>query len=113
MSGSSSDSGPKANPNQHAMTLDRMREETFDGLWTDLTPHAERNAIFIVDQALDLAEVGLAIARDSSVQVKEWVTSGELARPRADQLKTWDQSPTHRFRFVIVAPYVLIQDLAN
>ncbi len=95
------------------MDIARIREETFDGLWADLQPHAERGAVILAINDLDLAEVALRIALDDKDAVAGWLAKGAISRPSAHQLQAWSVSPDHMFRLVIVAPYVVIQDLSN
>lgn len=95
------------------LTIERLREEMFQGLWADLSPHAERDAILLVDIELDLAQVAISIALDQKDDVAAWIAASQIKRPTASQLSAWSLSPDHLFRFIIVAPYVLIQDLAN
>ena len=110
------DENPKLPPTSKAvdpLTIERLREEMFEGLWADLAPHAERDAILLVDLDLDLAKVALGIALDQKDDVAAWIAASKIKRPSASQLSAWSLSPDHLFRFIIVAPYVLIQDLAN
>ena len=111
MSGDSKKSGARSS--DHPLDLARIQEEIFTGLWADLKPHAERDAVILVSNDLDLAEVALSIALDSKEKVADWITQGAITRPAAAQLQAWSVSPDHMFRLVIVAPYVVIQDLAN
>jgi hypothetical protein len=84
--------------------------EVMTGFWLDLKPHAERDAVFVVAQELDLLEVGTTIAKDDVKQVTEWIQKGELARPTSVAMETWDTLQAKVFRFLIVQPYVLIQE---
>ena len=92
-----------------------MNEFNYQGLtdeaeWSWLKAHQERGALFIVSISLNLNEVVTAIATDQKVQVAQWLQSGNLARPHAEQLLAWDATPTRRFLTAIVQPYVLIQE---
>ena len=42
--------------------------------WRWLSPHADRDALLLVDQGLDLVEVGLAIAEDDLTRVSHWLS---------------------------------------
>ena len=84
--------------------------EILTGFWKDLEPHSERNAIFIVNEELDLLDVARKIAADDAEVVAAWIEDQEIRRPTPLELKSWNQEPTKSFRFSIVQPYVLIQD---
>jgi hypothetical protein len=84
--------------------------ELEEGEWSWLKPHYQRNALFVVANSLSLVEVGKAIASDSSLQVQKWIQENQLARPSSDQIAMWEAVPQTRFSFVIVQPYVLVQE---
>lgn len=84
--------------------------EILTGTWSDLQPHAERAALFIVQGDLDLTEVAHKIIGDDVTAVGAWISTGAIQRPNPTQIKTWDESPGRTFRFAIVQPYVLIQE---
>jgi hypothetical protein len=76
--------------------------------WSDLIPHCQRDAVIVVDEALNLIEAGVAIAQDNVAQVQVWVEEQLLQKPTEQQLSLWNQSPSQRFSTLIVQPYVLI-----
>ncbi|HIK43436.1 MAG TPA: DUF2288 family protein [Leptolyngbyaceae cyanobacterium M65_K2018_010] len=78
--------------------------------WRWLMPHAERGALVLVDQDLDLADVGLAIATDDVATVNRWIAEALITKPSPQQLETWQQAADKPFRSLIVQPYVLVQD---
>ncbi len=78
--------------------------------WRWLSPHAERGALFLVDDGLDLAEVGLAIAYDDVATVNRWLAEALLTKPSPLQIEAWEQQQTRCFQSLIVQPFVLVQD---
>jgi hypothetical protein len=87
--------------------------EILTAFWRDLRDHAERQALFYVSSDLDLTEAGVAIVSDDTTGVSKWIAEGKIARPTKEQIDTWDADPTRSFRSLIVAPYVLMQDLGH
>ncbi|WP_256995666.1 DUF2288 domain-containing protein [Halomicronema hongdechloris] len=77
--------------------------------WTWLQPHANRDAVVVVDQALDLVDVGVAIATDNVTSVDHWIGEQLLRKPTLDQLIRWERTEGLRFQALIVPPYVLVQ----
>lgn len=77
--------------------------------WRPLSPHAKRGGLVLVDSRLDLVEVAVAVARDDSDRVQEWMESKRLTKPTADQIDAWKDETDERFTIVIVQPYVLAQ----
>lgn len=93
------------------MALQDELEKTLDEAeWNWLKPHAQRGALIIVAQSLQLLSVGDAIAQDAAQQVQEWIEQGLLSKPTQQQMDAWDQEPGRKFLSLVVQPYVLIQD---
>ncbi|MGB3310127.1 MAG: DUF2288 domain-containing protein [Nodosilinea sp.] len=80
--------------------------------WAWISPHANRGAVVVVDQSLDLAEVGVAIATDNVTVVNHWIAEALLTKPSPFQLEIWDQTTKKQFQSLIVQPFVLVQDSA-
>lgn len=91
----------------------RTKLEVLTGEWTDLKPHAERGAVFLVSPDLDLNEVAIKVAQDDVESIRAWIEANSLQRPLMNQIERWDESPGRSFRFTIVQPYVLIQELGH
>lgn len=79
--------------------------------WEWLMPHAQRDAVVIVDPALDLLDVGVAIASDNVTAVQRWISEQQISKPSPQQLSDWSTDRTRRFNALIVQPYVLVQNL--
>jgi hypothetical protein len=92
---------------------DKLRREVLDGQWSDLQPHAERSALFILEPGIDIVDVGVAIVADDITKIESLLNEGILTRPTPNQLKSWDLIPEKPFRILIIAPYVLIQILPH
>ena len=89
----------------------RLTEDLADAKWQDLIPHAQRDAIIIVTDHLDLLEVGVAIAQDDTNAVQHWISEALIDKPSPKQLTTWNADPSTMFKTLIVQPFVLIQEI--
>lgn len=78
--------------------------------WRWLSPHADRGAVVLVDERLDLAEVGVAMATDNVAAVHRWMAEALITKPTPMQLEEWGQTWGKRFQSLIVQPFVLVQD---
>jgi hypothetical protein len=78
--------------------------------WEWLMPHAQRDAVVLVDPNLDLLDVGVAIVSDNALAVQHWISEQQLCKPSAEQLADWSNDRTRRFNALIVQPYVLVQN---
>lgn len=88
---------------------EKLAETLGDVLWTDLRPHAARDAVIIVAEELDLLDVGVAVASNEAAAVNAWIQAGKLTKPTAEELARWPLEPDARFRALVVAPFVLIR----
>ena len=87
----------------------RLSNEVHRVDWKPLAAHAKRGGLVLVDTGLDLVEVAVAVAKDDSASVRQWMGAGQLLKPTADQITAWQADPADRFTVVIVQPYVLAQ----
>ncbi len=67
--------------------------------------------MIVVDQNLDLIEVGYAIAEDKTNLVQNWINEQLIHKPSSQQLSLWNEHPTHQFNTIIVQPFVLISPI--
>ncbi|MFM7438610.1 MAG: DUF2288 domain-containing protein [Snowella sp.] len=80
--------------------------------WETLIPHAKRDAVIVVDGALDLVEVGVAIAEDNASVVQNWLSELLLHKPSQEELNHWNAEPEKQFNTLIVQPFVLVTTIA-
>ncbi|HEY9296421.1 DUF2288 domain-containing protein [Coleofasciculus sp. FACHB-64] len=94
-----------------------LREELAELLdeaeWNWLMPHAEREAVVIVAQELDLLDVGVAIANDDVSSVQHWISEQLIYKPSEAQKQDWNDNKNKRFSALIVSPYVLVKETAT
>ncbi|MEM9149057.1 MAG: DUF2288 domain-containing protein [Cyanobacteria bacterium P01_F01_bin.3] len=76
--------------------------------WEWLKPHVQRDAVVIVNEQLNLPDVGVAIATNNTQTVEHWISEQLIVKPNAEQLTIWS-SENKRFNSLIVQPFVLIQ----
>ena len=80
----------------------KLSSEVGVASWDALAPHAERGALFWVDQSLDLADVGMSLALDDAASVKAWHEAA-LFLPAA----LTPPADFAAFRFLIIQPFVI------
>ena len=86
----------------------KFSEDLAEITWSDIKPHAQRDAVIVVDRALNMIDVGVAIASDRADQVQHWIDEALVQKPNSEQLSIWNAEPTLIFDALIVQPYVLI-----
>ena len=91
-----------------------IREQLAENLdvaeWNWLVPHVKRDSVVIIDQKLDLLDVGVAIASDNTSSVQDWISQELIYKPSAEQLSIWNDNDTTKFNALIVKPFVLVQE---
>lgn len=92
-------------------TIEQLRKHFDEAEWAWIKPHTERGIVIVVDEFLDLLQVGEAIASDRSVEVQKWINQNLLTKPTPQHIINWDANPKERFLCLVVQPYILIQDL--
>jgi hypothetical protein len=88
----------------------QLSEAMAEAEWNWLIPHAKRDAVVVVNENLDLVDVGVAIATDNVPTVQRWIQEAMIAKPSSEQLTDWNQNTDKRFQTLIVQPYVLVQE---
>ena len=86
----------------------RLNQETSKLRWTELQRHYAGGNVVVVDEALDLIAVAVAIARDDTAAVSKWMANGHLARVSDIQAAAWLQVDLEMWA-VVVKPWVLVQ----
>ncbi len=92
---------------------EKMKSDLEVAEWELLKPHLERDALIIVSEELDLVDVATAVAEGRLKSVEQWMQKNLMTKPTAAQLHAWEQNPNTPFSFLIVQPWVLIQQRAN
>ena len=92
---------------------EKLKSELDTAEWTWVKPHLERDAVILVDQDLDLLDVGCIVAEGRMDQVEKWMTEQQLTKPTRDQIRVWDNDQRRPFLFLIIQPWVFIQQKGN
>jgi hypothetical protein len=90
---------------------EKLKKDVADISWKELQPHAKRDAIIVIQDELDLAEVAVAIAEDNTVLVQNWIGEQAIAKPSSQQLTEWNQAPEKQFVALIVQPFVVVKEV--
>jgi len=91
----------------HEHAREKLARERKVTDWRSLGPHREREALFLVEDGLDLLDAAVAVAGDDTASVAAWLAVGRLRRPTDDEIAAWTEAPDTTFEFLIVQPFVL------
>lgn len=89
----------------------QLQEQLAEMQWSDLIPHAQRDALIVVNENLDLVEVGVAIANDNTQLVQNWISEQLIQKPSSQELSNWNNHPNKKFQTIIVQPFVVIREI--
>jgi hypothetical protein len=87
-----------------------LAEALDEAEWNWLAPHARRDSVIVVEQTLNLVDVGVAIASDDVLCVQRWIDEALIHKPSSAELASWNLNQSKRFNALIVQPYVLVQE---
>jgi hypothetical protein len=89
---------------------EKLVAEIDEAIWALLEVHHKREAVFYLKAGNDLAQVAAMVAEDKAHLIKGLMDAGELAKVSEEQVKIWETRPEYKFKFIIISPYVFIQD---
>jgi hypothetical protein len=89
----------------------KLEESLNEAEWAWVKPHVLRDAVILVGKEIEILRVGKEMAANNSPQIQEWIQKGILGKPTAKQVVDWDSETGKLFLSLIVAPYVLIQEI--
>lgn len=89
-----------------------LRSECGVLAWAELLPHFARGVVVRVAPQLDLVAVARAFRDDDPERVRAWLQSGAIGRASDDDARSWTRIDP-MFRAIVVAPWVLAQELAE
>ena len=80
-------------------------------LASDLTAHLKRDGVIVVGANLSLIECAVAIARDDSARVAQWMKDGTVRRANEQERESWPSEQGRQWLAIVVQPFVLVQDI--
>lgn len=89
----------------------KLNRETSKISWQELQRHYASGAVVVVEQGLDLIEVACELSRDNKVAVEQWLAAGLVYKPDDQRSLDWLEQQASLWA-VVVAPWVLVQELA-
>lgn len=89
--------------------IERFKQDLAVVPWKDLRIHLQRDAIIIVADELELVSVAVAVSADDKAKVEGWIAGGQLVKPTAEQIESWETELEKPFRLLIVQPFILVQ----
>lgn len=87
-----------------------LLSQTGDVEWHEMEVHFARGMLIRIAPELDLTDVAMHMIRDRKELIEEWASNGQVLRATDEDARRWYES-TPRFRAVVIAPWVLVQEL--
>ena len=92
---------------------EKLSNQLGDAPWRNLREHAARDGLVCCRLGEDILEAAVAIAEDNTAWVSQAIESGLLYKPSAEQLAFLEKKQETLFRFLIVQPFVVVQELGD
>ncbi len=89
----------------------KLNKETAKITWQELERHYASGAVIAVANGHDLIEVGCQLSLDNKEVVEQWLTAGVMAKVDDQQATQWFEQQATLWA-VVVAPWVLVQEIA-
>jgi hypothetical protein len=88
----------------------KLNLETAQLAWPELERHFARGDVIKVAVGVDLIDAALHIAENNTATVEAWLADGRIARAELADAEDW-HARQPRFWAVVVAPWVLVQEV--
>ena len=85
---------------------EKLKEESGPATWDDLKVFVQRGTLIFLDNDLDLIEIGLKVANDNSVSIKNLIDSQKLIKAYPEM---FNELKDNKFQCLIVEPFVLFK----
>jgi len=89
-----------------------LNGETARFAWKEMQRFFAAGTVIAVDDALDLVEVAVQIARDNKTAVTQWLAAGQIGQVSDVQAQSWLEADAALWT-VVVKPWILVQQRAN
>lgn len=80
--------------------------------WLELQRHFARGVVLVAESTLDFLDVATALAGDDVESTSAWMRAGLLHKATDNDARRWVEAQA-TFRAVVVAPWVLVQELPS
>jgi len=89
-----------------------LNAETARFAWTAMQRFFAAGTVIVVDDALDLVDVAVQIARDNAAAVQQWMAAGQIGQVSDEQAQSWLDADAALWT-VVVKPWILVQQRAH
>lgn len=89
---------------------DLLNAQTGKLSWPELARHFARGVVLRVSAEQDLLDVATCLVRDQAGEVERMYEQGLVRRALDDDARVWQENDS-KFWAVVVAPWVLVQEL--
>lgn len=88
---------------------DALDQERGRLTWPEVERHFARGVVVVVEPALDLLDVAVAMARDDREAFSEWLSRGLVGQAQDRHARRWAAS-LETLEAIVVAPWVLVSE---
>lgn len=92
--------------------LEQLYPSDEEILWSELRNYVEEGAIFVLGPGQNLDHIIYLINNNEIGQVEKLIEDEKIRRPSAGQIHDWEQSEDQLFKYLIIEPYIIIQEFS-
>ncbi len=93
-----------------AALITKLNRDTAKINWSTLEEHHQKEAVFRVDNSLDLVTVAAEFVQDNHSRVQEWLEKGDIVKVGVKRGQQWLDDDAELWA-VVVAPWILVQEI--
>lgn len=90
----------------------RLNGETAKIEWHQLQKHYASGNVLLINQDYDLIKVAMAMHRDDTEQIKQWLEKSVVAEVSDSQAQSWYDEDSLVWALVI-PPFILVQEVSS
>ena len=79
--------------------------------WSLLAVHASADKLIVVAPGIAFLDAAVVVAQNDTTKVASWIESGQLSKLTPPEQANLKDAPAVFFQFVIVAPFVMAQQV--
>jgi len=99
-------------PGTHEELIAHFNAQTAKLTWSELARYFARGVVIKVAPGMDLVAVAVAMAQDRADEIETWSQASQIQQASDEDARDWhDQESV--FWAVVVAPWVLVQEIAQ
>lgn len=92
--------------------LEELKSQIMVVPFVDIEPHLKRDAVVVIDESLELADIGKVLIDDNKDHLQKLIDQGLVTKASPLDFESWRKQKQF-FKILIVQPFVLVQNFVQ